>query len=42
MRVLLEDGLPLKGFTYGSVESLCQQHFLWDGKGWRLDEEEED
>jgi len=36
MRVLLEEELPLQGFTYQGVEEFCQRHFSWDGSGWRL------
>lgn len=34
MRVLLEEGLPLDGFTYAAVEDLCRHLFTWDGQGW--------
>jgi predicted RNA methylase len=35
MRLLLEDGLPLTGWTYRAVEDLCAVTFEWDGAGWR-------
>jgi 16S rRNA G966 N2-methylase RsmD len=35
MRLLLEDNLPLAGWTYRAVEELCATEFVWDGTGWR-------
>lgn len=34
MRVLLEEGLPLQGFTYQAIEELCGEMFDWDGTAW--------
>lgn len=36
MRILLEAGWPLSGFSYRGVERLCESHFNWDGKAWKL------
>lgn len=36
MRVLLENDLPLDGFSYAAIESLCGEMFIWDGSGWTL------
>lgn len=36
MRLLLEDGLALTGWTYRTVEDLCAASFECDGAGWRL------
>ncbi|MGH2731621.1 MAG: DNA methyltransferase [Actinomycetota bacterium] len=36
MRILLEEGLSLEGWTYQSVEDLCARAFAWDGSGWLL------
>jgi DNA modification methylase len=36
MRVLLEEKLPLEGFSYAAVEELCGRLFEWDGHGWAL------
>lgn len=30
MRVLLEENLPIDGFSYSAIESLCDQLFAWD------------
>ena len=40
MRVLLEEGLPLEGFSYGNVEALCERHFVRDGERWALSTQE--
>ena len=34
MRTLLEEDLPLDGFSYAAVEAICHQLFQWDGSGW--------
>lgn len=36
MRVLLEDGLPLTGYTYRAVEALCEELFEWDNGSWSI------
>lgn len=36
MRLLLEEGLPIKGWSYRAVENLCSAAFDWDGKAWHL------
>ncbi|MEX2324053.1 MAG: DNA methyltransferase [Acidimicrobiia bacterium] len=36
MRILLEAGLALEGWTYKAVEDLCQAHFSWTGGQWEL------
>lgn len=36
MRVLLEDGLPLAGYTYRAVEALCEELFEWENGTWSL------
>lgn len=36
MRVLLEEGLPLHGFSYEAIEELCSELFDWDGAAWSL------
>jgi DNA modification methylase len=36
MRTLLEEGLPLGGYSYRAVESLCEQLFRWDAGAWSL------
>jgi 16S rRNA G966 N2-methylase RsmD len=39
MRILLEEDLPLEGFSYAAVEDLCARLFQWDGHGWALADE---
>jgi hypothetical protein len=39
MRTLLEEDLPLDGFSYATVETICRQLFQWDGRGWTTDED---
>ncbi len=34
MRTLLEEDLPLSGFSYAAVERICRQLFQWDGRAW--------
>lgn len=34
MRTLLEEDLPLDGFSYTAVEATCHRMFQWDGNGW--------
>lgn len=34
MRVLLEEQLPVDGFSYAAVETLCQSVLRWDGSAW--------
>jgi hypothetical protein len=34
MRVLLEEQLPVDGFSYAAVETLCQSLLRWDGSAW--------
>lgn len=36
MRILLEAGWPLSGFSYRAVERLCESHFSWDGTAWQM------
>jgi 16S rRNA G966 N2-methylase RsmD len=36
MRVLLEENLPIDGFGYAAVETLCAEMFHWDGAAWVL------
>jgi hypothetical protein len=36
MRVLLEEGLPLRGFTYERIEKLCHRWFQSDNGVWHL------
>ncbi len=36
MRLLLEEGVPLAGWTYRAVEELCALSFQWDGARWQL------
>lgn len=36
MRILLEEGWPLGGFSYRAVENLCSRHFTWNRTAWQL------
>ena len=38
MRMLLEEGLALEGWSYAAVEALCREHFVWNGRRWELPE----
>lgn len=38
MRTLLEEDLPLDGFGYAAVETICHQLFQWDGRGWTTED----
>jgi DNA modification methylase len=40
MRALLEEGVPLKGFSYQFVESLCREVFAWGDGAWELKTED--
>jgi 16S rRNA G966 N2-methylase RsmD len=40
MRALLEEGVPLKGFSYQFVESLCRDLFVWADGTWELNTED--
>lgn len=35
MRLLLEKGWPVTGYSYRKVESMLTEHFIPDGRGWR-------
>ena len=39
MRVLLEEQLPVDGFSYAAVETLCQSVLAWDGSAWTTNED---
>ena len=36
MRVLLEEGLSLEGFSFRHIEDLCQEYFVSDGNQWTI------
>lgn len=36
MRLLLEEGLSLDGFSYRHIQELCQEHFVSDGDQWTI------
>jgi DNA modification methylase len=44
MRALLEENLPIDGFSYSAVESLCDELFAWDSttSNWTSKEESRD
>ena len=40
MRLLLERGWPVVGYSYRKVETMLSEHFTPDGRGWRLPDPE--
>lgn len=40
LRVLLEEGIPLEGWSYATVEEICHRHLTWDGAAWCLESTE--
>ncbi len=36
MRILLEGGFALNGWSYAAVEDLCRNHFIWTDSSWEL------
>lgn len=38
MRLLLERGWPVVGYSYRKVETMLSEHFTRDGRGWRVND----
>jgi hypothetical protein len=34
MRILLEENLPVDGFSYSAVEAMCGELFEWNQNAW--------